>query len=117
MITILIPALIFLAALPILVRALILRDRLLAGLYLGHRDLWTRLGRPSGWIWRAPEGSWFPETSISFSMLRSAPPPWLDDAQDLAEIYFDCRRMARLWNFVAMPVFAGAMIISAVVAS
>jgi len=68
-------------------------------------------------MWRAPEGSWFPEVSISFGMLRSATPVWLDDAQDLADIYFSCRRMARLWNFVAMPVFAAAMIISVVVSS
>lgn len=115
MLSILIPALVFLAALPVLVRALVLRDRLLAGLYQGHRDLWTRLGRPSGWMWRAPGGSWFPEVSISFGMLRSAPPAWLDDVQDLADIYFSCRRMTRLWNFVAMPLLAAAIVVSAVV--
>lgn len=117
MIPILIPALVFLAALPVLVRALVLRDRLLAGLYQGHRELWVQLGRPSGWMWRVSEGSWFPEMRISFGMLRSAPPTWLSNAPDLHDLYYSCRRMARLWNFVAMPLFAAAMIISAVVAS
>lgn len=117
MIPILIPGLVFLAALPVILRALLLRDRLLAGLYQGHRQLWVQLGRPSGWMWRAAEGSWFPEVRIAFGMLRSAPPIWLADAPDLHGVYYSCRRMVRLWNFVAVPLLAAAMVISAFVAS
>ena len=117
MIPILIPALVFLAALPVLVRSLVLRDRLLAGLHQGHRELWVQLGRPSGWMWRAPEGALFPEMRISFGMLSNTPPTWLSNAPDLGDLYFSCRRMVRLWNFVAMPLFAATMIVSALVAS
>ena len=91
--------------LPLCFRALVLRDRLLKSLYLRHRELWRQLGCPSGWMWRAPDGALFPEMKISFGMLRSQPPTWLAGTPDLQDTYFACRRMARLWNFVAMPIW------------
>lgn len=91
---------------PICLRALVLRDRLLKGLYLQHWELWRQLGRPAGWMWRPSEGALFPEMKISFGMLRSQPPAWLASTPDLQDTYFACRRMARLWNFVAMPLWA-----------
>jgi hypothetical protein len=111
----LIPVIVFLASAPICIRALVLRDRLLAGLYSQHRGLWEQLGHPTGWMWRAPSGgSFFPEVSISFGMLRSAPPNWLTSTPDLRDTYFACRRMARIWNFVAMPVFGIAIAVAAI---
>jgi hypothetical protein len=114
MIPVLIPTIVFLAAIPVLVRALVLRDRLFAGLYQSHRELWMQLGRPNGWMWRAPGGSWFPEMRISFGMLKSASPMWLSKTPELQDQYFSCRRMVRLWNFAAMPLFVAAIIISLV---
>jgi hypothetical protein len=112
-----IPFIVFLASAPICIRALVLRDRLLAGLYERHRELWQNLGRPTGWLWRAPSGgSMFPEVKISFGMLKSAPPAWLSGTPDLHDTYFACRRMARLWNFVAMPVFAASIVVASIFA-
>jgi hypothetical protein len=105
------PIVIFATMLPLCFRALVLRDRLLKGLYLRHRVLWRQLGRPSGWMWRAPEGTLFPEMKISFGMLRSQTPAWLEDTPDLQDTYFACRRIARLWNFVAMPVWIVTIVV------
>jgi hypothetical protein len=108
---------IFIVIIPVCLRALVLRDRLLKSLYLKHRELWHELGRPSGWMWRAPEGALFPEMKLSFGMLRSQPPAWLAGTPDLRDTYFACRRMVRLWNFVAMPVWIVALVAFALTAS
>jgi hypothetical protein len=110
------PLIVILAAAPLCIRALVLHDRLLAGLYTKHHPLWVQLGRPTGWRWRAPSGgSLFPEVGIALGMLRKNPPDWLTSTPGLRDAYFASRRMARLWNFVATPLLVIAMIVAMLV--
>ena len=108
----LLPVVVFLAAVPVLIRALVANDRVLEGLYRQHREIWTRIGSPRGWSWRAPEDKGiFPQMVIT---LRPAPPVWLEQAAELGVEYSTGQRMAKIWSYVAMPLFAVCIIIAAV---
>jgi hypothetical protein len=106
------PIVVFLVAIPVVYRALVCNDRVLEGLYRNHRDIWLRIGSPRGWSWRAPEDrGLFPQMVIT---LRRAPPVWLEQAPELEVEYSTGQRMSKIWSYVAMPIFAGSIVITAI---
>jgi hypothetical protein len=113
MILALFPVTVFLVAGVVHYKALMCNDRVVEGLYRRHRDIWVRIGSPRGWSWRVPEArGFFLKPVITF---RSAPPVWLEQAPELESDYLTGQRMNKILGYVFYPLFALALVITAII--
>jgi hypothetical protein len=112
-----IPLLSFLIFIPGLIRTLRLKDQLYERLYTEHRELWQSLGRPRGWQWSPPD-TWASSHGFRDSVrwLSRTDPPWLAEAPELRDLFYEYRTGSRHWNFVAMPIFFAGLLVFGLVA-
>ncbi len=112
MLLVLFPVTVFLVAMAAHYKALMCNDRVVEGLYRNHRDIWIRIGSPRGWSWRVPEARGvFLKPVIT---ARTAPPVWLDQAPELESDYRTGQRMNKFLGYVAYPLFALSVVITAI---
>lgn len=103
----------FIGCCPYLVLTLLAKDRILKTIYDEYPELWLKLGKPIGWLWRGSTSSLFgrhPELHEcdhieSIGWLESAEPSWLIRYPKIEVDYRCVRKRMRIWNFVLMPIF------------
>jgi len=86
-------------------RANIVKDRILRKIYTNNNELWKRLGMPIGWRW-SPPGKiahpfhrWWPGISYLWNE-----PAWLESAGDVALEFRQWQKAARCASFIFFPL-------------
>jgi hypothetical protein len=106
-------AIIFAAALPVLLYSFILFDRIVAAGYIQDRLAWESAGKPRGFFWSKPEcsyiGSSFARNRLSLVWLFQGP-AWAAENPTCANWLMRLRICVLIWNI--MVVFIAIHLIS-----
>lgn len=101
-------ALVILLALPVLIYAFVLLDRLIRAEYELDKAAWEADGRPAGFFWRSPECTWFrsymARNRISFAWLFTTP-PWAARAAHCRTWLSRLRIAVLAWNVAIVTLF------------
>jgi hypothetical protein len=106
-----------LALLSALIAAFYFLDRLIRHEYQFHREAWEQDGRPVGYLFRPPEGTWlrsgFAFHWCSFAWLFHTP-PWVRDDSSAKRLLSRLRWFVLIWN-LGIIIFISLFAVAALV--
>ena len=92
-----------------------LRDEILEHIYTHHRDVWTRIGKPTGWQWK-PRGESMNFTNPVPNWLNGdTDAEWLPAVPEVGERYLQQMKIKRRLYRFDFPLMVICMIVASVI--